>query len=155
MTRQLAIRLLASLLFPLSLSASASTTQNSYKSELQAMAGTWLPVSAENNGYKATAQDLQGAVWKRDRDGNWTMWREGKAVVSWAVKGIDAEKIPKWIDIEVMDGSYKGVVYKGIYELGRDTLRICFALPDKGIRPSTFSAARGTINACSEFRRVH
>ena len=119
------------------------------------MAGTWLPVLAENNGIKATAQDLHETVWKRDRDGNWTMWRGEHAVVFWAVKEIDAEKMPKQIDIEVVDGTYKGVVYKGIYELDRDVLRICFALPDKGIRPTTFSAARGTINACSEFRRVN
>jgi uncharacterized protein (TIGR03067 family) len=155
MTRQLAIRLLASILFSLSLSAHASATQSSYKSELQAMAGTWLPVSTENNGYQASAQDLEGTLWTRDKEGKWTMSRHGKPVVFWAVKAIDAGKMPKWIDIEVMDGSYKGVVYKGIYELDRDVLRICFALPDNGVRPSTFSAARGTINACSEFRRVH
>ena len=57
-------------------------------------------------------------------------------------------------DIEVTAGVYKGVVYLGIYELDGDTLRICFALPDRPERPTDFSAARGTVRALAEFKRV-
>ncbi len=122
--------------------------------ELKAMAGSWRPVATENNGYKASEGDLTGILWIRDADGKWTARRNGKAVVEWAVKKIDPTQNPKTIDIEVAAGPYKGVVYLGIYELDGDTLRICFAMPDKPERPTDFSAAKGTVRAFSEFKRV-
>jgi uncharacterized protein (TIGR03067 family) len=122
--------------------------------ELKAMAGSWRPISAENNGYKSSEGDLTGILWIRDADGKWTAQRSGKAVVEWAVKNIDPTQNPKTIDIEVTAGTYKGVVYLGIYELDGDTLRICFALPDKPERPTEFLAAKGTVRALSEFKRV-
>lgn len=122
--------------------------------ELKAMAGSWRPIFTENNGYKSSEGDLTGILWIRDADGKWTARRGGKAVVEWAVKNIDPTQNPKTIDIEVAAGAYKGVVYLGIYELDGDTLRICFALPDKPERPTDFSAAKGTVRALSEFKRV-
>ena len=62
--------------------------------ELRALAGTWKPIATENNGYKASAGDLDGIIWIRDADGKWTMRRGDKAVVEWAVKGIDPTKNP-------------------------------------------------------------
>jgi len=133
--------------------ASGDPPGNAFTRELKALAGTWRPVSAENNGYKASEEDLKGALWVRDADGKWTMRRGDEIVVEWAVKKIDATKNPKTIDIEVTAGTYKGVVYQGIYELDGDTLRICFALPDRDERPTEFSASKGSIRALSEFKR--
>jgi uncharacterized protein (TIGR03067 family) len=121
--------------------------------ELKALAGTWRPISAENNGYKTSGEDLKGDLWIRDADGKWTLRRGGKTVVEWAAKNIDATKNPKTVDIEITAGAYKGVVYLGIYELDGDTLRICFALPDRAVRPTEFSASKGTIRALTEFKR--
>jgi uncharacterized protein (TIGR03067 family) len=121
--------------------------------ELKALAGSWRPVSTENNGYKSSEGDLDGILWIRDADGKWTARRDGKTIVEWAVKRIDPTKNPKSIDIEVTAGAYKGVVYLGIYELDGDTLRICFALPDRAERPTEFSASKGSIRALSEFKR--
>jgi uncharacterized protein (TIGR03067 family) len=138
---------------PGSSNASGAIPEEGMKQELKALAGTWRPVSAENNGYTAPEGSLDGNLWIRDADGKWTMRRDGKPVVEWMVKNIDSTKNPKTIDIEVAAGTYKGVVYLGIYELDGDTLRICFALPDKPERPTEFSAARGSIRALTEFRR--
>jgi uncharacterized protein (TIGR03067 family) len=121
--------------------------------ELKALAGSWRPISTENNGFKSSEGDLTGILWIHDADGRWTMRRGDKAVVEWAVKKIDPTQNPKTIDLEVTAGAYKGIIYLGIYELDGDTLRICFALPDKPERPTDFSAAKGTIRAFSEFRR--
>jgi uncharacterized protein (TIGR03067 family) len=133
--------------------ASGAPPEDSFTKELKALAGTWRPISAENNGYKASEGDLKGTLWIRDADGKWTMRRGDKTVVEWAVKKIDATKSPKTIDIEITAGGYKGVVYHGIYELDGDTLRICFALPDKDERPTEFSASKGSIRSLSEFKR--
>lgn len=123
------------------------------KVELKAMAGTWRFVSAENNGAKAAEGDLEGDRWVRDAGGTWSLRRGDKTVLEWSVKAIDVTQTPKSIDIEVASGTHKGVVYKGIYELDGDTLRICFALPDRAARPTEFSAGTGSVCALSEFKR--
>ncbi len=133
--------------------ASGAPAGDAFTKELKALAGTWRPVSSENNGFKSSAEDLEGLVWIRDEDGRWTMQRGGRPVVQWAVKAIDTTKTPKTIDIEVMADEYKGMVYLGIYELDGDTLRICLALPDRPERPTEFSAGHGTLSALSEFKR--
>jgi len=133
--------------------ASGDPLGDAFTNELKALAGTWRPISTENNGYKASKEDLKDTLWIRDADGKWTMRRGDKTVVEWAVKKIDATKNPKTIDIEVTAGQYKGVVYQGIYELDGDTLRICFAMPDRDERPTEFSASKGSIRALSEFQR--
>jgi len=138
---------------PGSANASGAPPEDGITKELKALAGSWRPISTENNGYKSREGDLAGILWIRDADGKWTAWRGDKAVVEWAVKKIDPTQNPKTIDIEVTAGAYKGVVYLGIYELDGDTLRICFALPDKPERPTEFSAAKGSIRALSEFKR--
>jgi uncharacterized protein (TIGR03067 family) len=133
--------------------APGDPTDDAFTKELKALAGTWRPVSAENNGYQAPDEDLKGTRWTRDADGKWTMRRGDEALVWWAVKTIDATKNPRSIDIEVTAGPHKGVIYRGIYELDGDTLRICFALPERTERPTEFSARKGSICALSEFKR--
>ena len=134
--------------------ASGDPQEDVFTKELKALAGTWRPIFTENNGHKAAEGDLNGILWTRDADGKWTARRGDKTLVEWVVKKIDATKYPKTIDIEIAAGYYKGVVYLGIYELDGDTLRICFALPDRAVRPTEFSASKGTIRALSEFKRV-
>ncbi|MDG3002322.1 TIGR03067 domain-containing protein [Paludisphaera mucosa] len=133
--------------------ASGDSQDDASKKELKAMAGTWRPVSAENNGFKVLEADLKDTRRAIDADGNWTMRRGDETVVEWKAKSLDPTRTPKTIDIEVAGGEYKGVVYLGIYELDGDTLRICFAMPDRPVRPTEFSAGEGSVRALSEFKR--
>lgn len=133
--------------------ASGDSQDDAVKKELKAMAGTWRPVSAENNGFKVPEDGLKDTRRALDADGKWTTRRGEETVVEWKVKRLDPTKTPKAIDIEVASGSYKGVVYLGIYELEGDTLRICFAMPDRPVRPTEFSAGKGSVRALSEFKR--
>ncbi|QEH35375.1 hypothetical protein OJF2_39270 [Aquisphaera giovannonii] len=133
--------------------ASGDAKDDAIKEELKAMAGTWRPVSAENNGFKASEDDLKDTRRVLDADGKWAMRRGDETVLEWKVKALDPTRTPKAIDIEVASGSYKGVVYLAIYELDGDTLRICFAMPDRPVRPTEFSAGKGSVRALSEFRR--
>ena len=132
----------------------ASEQEELVAQELKLLSGIWRPVSAENNGYKASEADFEGERWIRDADGKWVMQRDGKTVVGWRVKRIDPTKAPKEIDLEVTLGTYQGVVYQGIYDLTDDTLRICFCLPDRDGRPREFTGRKGTIYALSSFKRV-
>ena len=133
--------------------ASGDPQDDVVKKELKAMAGTWRPVSAENNGFKVPEDGLKDTRRALDADGKWTMRRGEETVLQWKVKTLDPTKTPKEIDIEVASGEYKGVVYLGIYELEGDTLRICFAMPDRPVRPTDFSAGKGSVRALSEFKR--
>ena len=133
--------------------ASGDPQEDAFRAEMKAMAGTWRPISTENNGNKASEQILKDIRWARDADGKWTMQRDGKAVLEWTVRRIDATKKPKTIDLEVTSGSYKGQVYRGIYELDGDTLRVCLAQPESTERPTEFSARKGSNSALSEFKR--
>ncbi len=132
---------------------SAVPLNDVFSRELKSLAGTWRPVYAENNGVEAPEAALKGTRWIRAADGTWVMKRGDEILVRWAVKKIDATKTPKAIDLEVAAGPYKGVIYLGIYELDSDTLRICFALPDRPVRPSEFSARKGSVRALSVFKR--
>lgn len=133
--------------------ASGDPQDDAFTKELKAMAGTWRPVSAENNGNKSSEALLKGIRWIRDADGKWAMQRDEKTVLEWTVRRLDGTKNPKAIDVEITAGPHKGVVYRGIYELDGDTLRICFAMPEKAERPREFSAHKGSGNALSEFER--
>ena len=123
--------------------------------ELKSLSGNWRPIFAQNNGFKATESDLKGMHWVRNANGHWLMQRGDKTVLRWEIKKIDATKKPKTIDIEITDGPYKGIVYLGIYDAEGDTSQICFALPDRPVRPTEFSAAEGTVRACTTFKRVN
>lgn len=133
--------------------ASGDPQDDAFRKELKAMAGTWRPISTENNGNKAPEEILKDIRWARDADGKWAMQRDHKTVLEWTVKKIDATKKPKTIDIEVTFGPYKGQIYRGIYELDGDTLRVCLAQPERAERPTEFSARKGSNSALSEFKR--
>ena len=133
--------------------ASGDPQDDAFRKELKAMAGVWRPISTENNGNKASGEVLKDILWARDADGKWAMQRGGETVLEWTVKKIDTTKKPKTIDLEVTSGSYKGQVYRGIYELDGDTLRVCLAQPERVERPTEFSAGKGSGSALSEFKR--
>jgi uncharacterized protein (TIGR03067 family) len=117
------------------------------------MAGTWRPIATENNGNKASEETLKEIRWARGADGKWAMQRDGKTVLEWTVTRIDPTKKPKTIDLEVTFGSHEGQVYRGIYELDGDTLRVCLGQPERAERPTGFSARKGSNSALSAFKR--
>lgn len=134
--------------------ASGDPQDDAFRKELKAMAGTWRPISTENNGNKAPEEILKEIRWARDADGKWAMQRDDKTVLEWTVKKIDATKKPKTIDLEVTFGSHKGQIYRGIYELNGDTLRVCLAQPERTERPTEFSGRKGSnCDSLSEFKR--
>lgn len=132
---------------------SAVPPDDRFARELQALAGKWRPISAENNGYLASEAELKRDYWIREADGTWSMWRGGKVVVGWKVKKIDATKVPRAIDLEITMGPYTGIVYLGIYELEGDSLRIAFGLPARPVRPTEFSAHKWSGRALAVFKR--
>jgi uncharacterized protein (TIGR03067 family) len=65
---------------------------------------------------------------------------------------LDPSKKPKAIDYVVTEGDHKGKKLLGIYELDGDTVKFCFAPPDKE-RPSDFTAERRSGRTYSAWKR--
>jgi len=104
--------------------------------------GLWLVVGIENEGRKATGEDVKDMRWHiqggeiraRDPDGT-----AGK--MSFV---LDPGKDPKAIDVTSLDGKQKGKTAFGIYELKDGRLRICLRDWESAVkgRPTKFSTEK-------------
>ncbi len=114
--------------------------------------GTWKVVSLESDGKEAAENDAKKLVFINKSDGSWIVESEGKEISS-GKSDIDPSKKPKTIDFMPTLGVGSGNEYVGIYELGKDTRRICFGEKSKG-RPTEFAAPAGSGYILIKFERV-
>jgi uncharacterized protein (TIGR03067 family) len=106
--------------------------------ELNRLAGTWQVVPLEgsegNKDAQAAAKKMKITI-----DGDkYTVFSEGKVTQEGTLR-IDPSKTPKTLDMTVTKGGGKGRVVECIYQLDKDTLRLCTALTGKG-RPDKFAS---------------
>jgi uncharacterized protein (TIGR03067 family) len=120
------------------------------KKELALLDGEWSMVTGERDG-----QELPEAFVKSGK----RVAREGETTVTFgdmlfmkARVAIDPGKKPKTIDYAVSDGLAKGKTQLGIYEFDGDTVKFCFAAPDKE-RPDDFTAKAGSGRTLSVWKR--
>jgi uncharacterized protein (TIGR03067 family) len=103
--------------------------------EMKSLQGTWAPTAVESGGAKATDEQLKKVAGDLEIKGDkitMEIWSTpGKATLK-----IDPTKKPKTMDF-VNDGKTTGLA---IYELDRDTLRICFQVEDGRPRPEEFTS---------------
>jgi uncharacterized protein (TIGR03067 family) len=85
-------------------------------------------------------------------DGTWSVWSEGKEITK-RTSTFDPTKTPKTLDFTPTEGDDAGKQLFGIYELGDNTRKMCFAPLGKG-RPSDFASAPGSESICLTFERV-
>jgi uncharacterized protein (TIGR03067 family) len=124
-----------------------------FKKELKALAGTWKPISSETDGNKTPEERLKDSRMTRYENGKVIGKRGDTVVLEGMVKKIDAAKKPKTIDTEITMGELKGKTILGIYELDGDTLKVCIVLPDRGERPTEFSAKAGSGQSLTVYKR--
>ena len=84
-------------------------------------------------------------------DGTWTLRVDGKAIAS-GTSTFDPQANPKTIDFTPENGETKGELYLGIYELGPQVRRLCFAPPGKP-RPEAFQTRMGDGRILVTFER--
>ena len=140
---------------PLSLTAilflvGADATADAVKKELSLLNGEWTMVSGERDGQPLPESFVQSAK-RVARDGETTV-TFGEMVFMKAKMTVDPSKKPKAIDYDVLDGSAKGKKVLGIYEFDGDTVKFCFAGPDKD-RPSEFQSKEGSGHTLSVWKR--
>ena len=122
------------------------------KKDRKQIEGTWKIVTLELDGNKSTGDDINKLTVVNGADGSWILNNDG-AESSQGTSTIDPTKKPKTIDLTPTVGDDKGQQYLGIYELGENTRKLCFALAGKP-RPTEFSSPPGSDRFLVTFERV-
>lgn len=151
-TPLLRILAIASVLASLSLLAAAEDEkQTAIKKDRKKIEGTWRVASLEVNGNKASEEDAKKITVVNKADGTWIVQVDGEKVTQ-GTSEIDPTQKPKTIDFMATEGDNKGQIVLGIYELGDDTRKLCYAQVGKD-RPSEFSAPAGSDHTLVVFKR--
>jgi uncharacterized protein (TIGR03067 family) len=113
--------------------------------------GTWRIVSLTVDGKEANETDAQKITVINGADGSWTIEVDGKEIAK-GTSEIDPTKKPKTIDIKTTEGNDAGKTSLGIYEISKDTRKVCIAKPD-GERPKAFESKSGSGFILATFKR--
>jgi uncharacterized protein (TIGR03067 family) len=124
--------------------------QDVLKKEMARLDGEWSMVSGEADG-QAMPADI-AKTGKRIAKGGETTILFGDKVFLKAKYTIDPTKKPKTIDYMMTEGFTKGKTQLGIYEIDDDTVKFCFAAPDKE-RPTEFTSKPGSGHTLSVWKR--
>ncbi len=111
--------------------------------------GTWLPLSAELAGEKWPDKILK-TIKLVLKDENYKV-TVGESIDEGTWK-IDSSKSPKTMDIKGINGPNKGKTFLTIYELDKDTLRVCYDLSGKQ-RPTEFKTKAKTMLYLVTYKR--
>ena len=115
----------------------ADSPKGEAKKDLDLMQGSWVVESAESGGTAIAGEQSKATrfVIKGDKY-IYTIpdYREEGTLK------LDQSKKPKAIDLKIVEGRDQGEMQLGIYELRKDTLKLCFAPAGKdNKRPKNFS----------------
>jgi len=130
--------------------AGAVAAQDGNKKEISLLDGEWSMVSGQADG-RDMPKEFVNTGKRVAKDGEVTIMIAGQVFFK-AKFTIDATKKPKTIDYVMTEGFTKGKTQLGIYELDGDTVKFCFAAPDKE-RPTDFTAKEGSQRTFSVWKR--
>ena len=115
---------------------------------MEGLQGTWSLVSAMDDGNSlAGGKVKETTIVIRDNTFRFPQLAEDATSKAGTFK-LDATKMPKWMDTV----STEREVMLGIYELERDSYKVCFARVGKP-RPSEFTSKSGTGNILQVWER--
>jgi uncharacterized protein (TIGR03067 family) len=119
--------------------------------ELKKFQGTWTVKLVEAEGKEVPIDLFKGMTVTFEGD-KYTV-KVGDKVIQAATQKLDPSKSPKTLDGTLTEGSDKGAVILGIYEISADTLKVCFD-PEGKKRPTEFKTAAGSQTTLAVYRRV-
>src|SRR5262249_35547445 len=121
--------------------AAAAPKEDAAKKDQEAPQGTWVVVSAEQ----------EGQAFDRIKGGKLVIKGNGFTIQTasgFEMKGtftLDAAKKPRQIDFQHDEGVLRDKSWKAISRLDGDTLKICYAEADSGKdRPADFATSEGS-----------
>ncbi len=154
MIRHAAMPLVVGLLFAAAvpLAAAGDAKEEAIKKDRMKYEGTWQVVSLEIDGNKTDEQDAKKITVVNEADGKWRLEVDGK-VIARGTSEIDPAKKPKAIDLTETEGDDKGTTALGIYEVGDDERKVCYAKAGME-RPDEFSAPAGSGRILAVLKRL-
>lgn len=142
-SRILTVCALGSLIGGFGLLIAADDVKNeAVRKERRLYEGTWRVTALEANGIRMSEEDCARFTVLNELDGKWTV-KLGGEVIWKGVSSIDPTKSPKTIDFRPTDGADVGKTFFGIYEIGKDTRRLCYAEAGTA-RPTDFFTEKGS-----------
>ena len=117
----------------------------------QRIEGTWQLTALKINGNQSKEEDIQELRVFNGADGTWIVRSEGKEI-SKGTSTFDPTTKPKAIDFTSTGGGGKGEKFLGIYKLGKNTRKLCFA-PSGEDRPTEFSSTPENQHILVTFKR--
>ncbi len=125
----------------------ADSPKGDAKKDLDQMQGSWVVASGESGGNALPDEQAKATrfVIKGDKY-VYTIpdYREEGTLKA------DQSKKPKAIDVKIVEGRDQGEMQLGIYDLGKDTLKLCFALQERTTSgPRISRPMQKTISCCS------
>lgn len=126
-------------------------TDEAVKKDRKQIEGTWRAIALVVDGNTVMEEDARKLIVINGSDGTWSLRSEGKDI-SKGTSTIDPTKKPKTIDFLATEGEGKDNAYLGIYEIGENTRKLCFA-PTGKARPIEFSSTPGSEHVLITFER--
>jgi uncharacterized protein (TIGR03067 family) len=117
--------------------AADPTPEEVVQTEFQNLQGTWLYESLEEDGKKTDAETLKARTFLVGADA--FLVRQGNKIVQAGELTLDPAKTPRTFNAAVRGGEPKGAAFLGIYQLDKDTLKLCYD-PAGQARPAEFKA---------------
>jgi uncharacterized protein (TIGR03067 family) len=132
--------------------AAGDAKGDAIKNDRKQIEGTWRIVALRVNGNKAKEEDARKLTVVNGNNGTWSLHSDGKEI-SKGTSTFDPTQTPKTIDFTPTVGEAKGKLHLGIYELGEDVRRLCFAPAGKE-RPTEFSSEAGNGHILVSLERM-
>lgn len=143
--------LLVGFLLP-SVASADDATDEAIKKERKKIEGKWQIVELVVNGNKSKDEDAAKLTVVNDARGTWSLW-SGDSKITMGTSTFDPTTKPKTIDFTPSEGDAKGNRFLGIYRLGKNTRKLCFA-PSGKDRPTEFSSTAENQHILVTFKRV-
>jgi uncharacterized protein (TIGR03067 family) len=121
------------------------------KKDRKQIEGTWRVVALEVDGNKSMEADIKKLSVVNGSDGTWSLRSEDQEI-SKGTSTFDPTMKPKTIDFTVTGGEGNGNRHLGIYELGENARKLCFAALGKE-RPTEFSSTVANQQILVTFER--
>ena len=128
--------------------ASGNARADATSDEWKALAGTWKVEKAVISGQDMT-EGLRSAVLVIE-EGKYSLQIAG--MTDRGTLSLDLTRTPKVMTIKGTDGPNKDRSYPAIYEMDKDTLKVCYNLDGKD-PPTAFESKAGTTVLMATYKR--
>lgn len=132
------------------LAVARAADDDAVKKELETFSGTWKCTSATIDGKELSKEDA-AKITLTVKGGKYTF--KGAGETAEGTHTLDPSKKPKELDAVRTSGKEKGEKMLAIYELTKDSYKICLAASGKA-RPKEFSSKKDSGHRLMQFERA-